>query len=449
MATTGRMEWRSTSLVRPATTSGTSFSLPWLVRSSLLLCFLTGVMQYEVNSGIFLFLPLLFLALSAILVLCGRQRGQRLQHIFSGGGLWFTGLLFGEAVSYTSHDLYSILYGLVFVGVFLCARLILQEIGIGNVIRAYSQAAILLCCVILFSGRSSLFVGEGPRFTGGTRAHPNLLGFILAGFLPLLVWRAIEETRLWRKRSYVLLSVVTFGLIFLTASRGSLGAVLIAGGALLFRGIARGWLKKARLTHLIIIVALILLPLVVYYFLANHRLQHIGDYVTDFLALKSGQRGLKSGLSGRTGIWQIAFQILGRENRWLIGFGYRAGDRLVGTIDNGYVQLLFESGLIAGGLIFGSMLRVFFLLWKASARPENNAWTRFYMMLWCLMIVYFANNVSARYLFTFGSPFSLCVLFMMAASRSELVGGGAPVRATLAAPAVRRATETADGHLGD
>jgi hypothetical protein len=95
------------------------------------------------------------------------------------------------------------------------------------------------------------------------------------------------------------------------------------------------------------------------------------------------------------------------------------------------------------------MLRVFFLLWKASARPENNAWTRFYMMLWCLMIVYFANNISARYLFTFGSPFSLCVLFMMAASRSELVGGGAPVRLLQAAPAARRPLAPADGHLGD
>jgi O-antigen ligase len=95
----------------------------------------------------------------------------------------------------------------------------------------------------------------------------------------------------------------------------------------------------------------------------------------------------------------------------------------VGTIDNGYVQLLFESGLIAGLMILGSMLRVFFLLWKASRLRENNAWTRFYMMLWSMMIVYFLNNVSTRYLFSFGSPFSLCVLCLMAASRQELVGG--------------------------
>jgi hypothetical protein len=79
-------------------------------------------------------------------------------------------------------------------------------------------------------------------------------------------------------------------------------------------------------------------------------------------------------------------------------------------------------------LIFGSMLRVFYLLWRASRPRENNAWTRYYMMLWCLMIVYFLNNVSARYLFSFGSPFSLCILCLMAASRQELVGGGMTAR---------------------
>jgi O-antigen ligase len=162
--------------------------------------------------------------------------------------------------------------------------------------------------------------------------------------------------------------------------------------------------------------------------LQHHRIGRVGDYVSDFLALTSSQRGLKSGLSGRTNIWEIAFRLLRMHNRWLFGFGYRAGDRMVGTIDNGYIQLLFESGLIAGLMIFGSMLRVFYLLWQASRPRENNAWTRYYMVLWCLMIVYFLNNISARYLFSFGSPFSLCVLCLMAASRQELVGGGMHMR---------------------
>jgi O-antigen ligase len=436
MATIGRTEWGTASVARPPAPALSKITLSWQVRTTLALCFLTAVVQYEFASGIWLIVPLILLALSALMVMSGRHRGQRLQHILGGGGLWFAGMLFSEAVSYTSQDTYSILYGLVFMGVFLCARLILQEIGIANVIRAYSQVAIVLCCMFLISGRSSLFAGQGVRFTGGTRAHPNLLGFLLAGFFPVVVWRAIEEKRPWRKRSYFLLSLATFGLIFLTGSRGSLSAVLIAGFALLLRGVAAGWLKKVRVTRFLVIVMLLLLPILIAYFLANHRIQNVADYVSDYLALKTNQRGLTSGMSGRTGFWKRAFMILSREDRWLFGFGYRAGDRLVGTIDNGYVQLLFESGLIAGGLIFGSMLRVFFLLWKASS-GENNAWTRFYMMLWCLMIVYFFNNISTRYLFSFGSPFSLCVLFMMAASRRELIGAGTQARGPGTVPAAR------------
>jgi hypothetical protein len=167
-----------------------------------------------------------------------------------------------------------------------------------------------------------------------------------------------------------------------------------------------------------------LIPLAAVFLSEHNRIGRLGDFLNDFLSLSSSQRGLKSGLSGRTGVWRLAFRILGASDRWLFGFGYRTGDRMVGTIDNGYVQLLFESGLIAGGMIFGSMLRVFVMLWKASSARVNNAWTRYYMMLWCLMIVYFLNNISTRYLFSFGSPFSLCIFFLMAASRRELAGEG-------------------------
>ena len=340
-------------------------------------------------------------------------------------------MLFGEVISYTSHDTYSQIYGLVFIVLFLCARLILQEIGVSNVIRAYSQAAILTVCAILISSRQAMFAGEASRFSGGTRAHPNLLGFVMAGYFPVIAWRAMEERGGWKKKALIVLSIAAFGVLFLTGSRGSLSAVLFAGGALLVRGLGRGWLRRVRIRHLHLMVFLILIPLAAMYLLEHNRVGRIGDFLNDFFSLSSRQRGLKSGLSGRTSIWQIAFRILGAHDRWLFGFGYRAGDRMVGTIDNGYVQLLFESGLIAGGMIFGSLLRVFIMLWRASRDRINNAWTRYYMMLWCLMVVYFLNNISTRYLFSFGSPFSLCMLFLMAASQRELVPQGSHARVAL------------------
>jgi O-antigen ligase len=404
-------------------------SISWLLRTSLCFSFLTAFLQYLIPAGIVQFASLAIFAFCGLLVLCGPQRAQRVQHVFSGGGVVFAAVLFGEAISYTSRDTYSVLYGLMFLGVFLCGRLIVQEIGVPNVMRAYSQAGILTVCVILVAGRQTLLATES-RFSGGTRAHPNLVGFVLAGFLPAIVWRAMEEKLRWRKRTLIAFSLVTFSFIFATGSRGSLFAVLIAGLALLVRGITGGWLRRFRIRHLHFILLILLIPLAIGFLLQHNRIGHIGDFLDDFLSLSTRQRGIKSGLSGRTGIWEKAFRILRTRDRWLFGFGYRAGDRLVGTIDNGYVQLLFESGLIAGSMIFGSMLRAFFLLWKASRPRENNAWTRYYMMLWCLMVVYFLNNISTRYLFSLGSPFSLCILCLTVASRRELLSGGLPARVT-------------------
>jgi O-antigen ligase len=278
--------------------------------------------------------------------------------------------------------------------------------------------------VILVSGRQSILASESIRFSGGTRAHPNLVAYVLGGFLPVIVWRAMEEKKRWRKRGLILLSIGTFLFAFLTGSRGTLAAILIAAAGLLARCLGAGWLRKLRIHRFHIVLFLAMIPVVVMFLTQHNRIGHFASFLNDFLSLSTTGRGVQSGLSGRTGIWGIAFHILGTHDRWLFGFGYRTGDRMVGTIDNGYVQLLFESGLIAGAMIFGSMLRVFFLLWKASTPWENNAWTRYYMMLWCMMVVYFFNNVSTRYLFSFGSPFSLCVLCLMAASRQELVGGG-------------------------
>jgi hypothetical protein len=436
-----RNQWTAPSGAGFARSSSLQLSLKWLVRTSLCVSFLTSFLQYEVTSAVVVFLPLAVLAFCGVLVLSGRQRKDRLQHILGGGSLLFAAMLFGLAVSYTSGDSYSLIYGLGFIMVFLCARLVVQEIGVPNVIRVYSQAGIATVLLSLISGRQTLFAGASGRFNGGTRAHPNLISFILAGFVPVIIWRAMEEKAGWRKKALIGLSIAAFGMVFITGSRGSLSAVLIAGGAMLLRGAMGGWLRTIRVRHLHIIVFLILIPLAASYLLQNNRIGHLGSFLVDFLSLKTSGRGLNSGLSGRTGVWQIAFRILRAHDRWLFGFGYRAGDRLVGTIDNGYVQLLFESGLIAGGMILSSMLRVFVLLWKASHPRENNAWTRYYAVLWCLMVVYFMNNISTRYLFSFGSPFSLCVLFLMAASPRELVGGGIRARVVKVTPPPRLAAD--------
>src|SRR4051812_12843293 len=123
MAAVRRVEWMVASKGNSAAPAATRMSLAWLVRTGLSFCFLIAFLQYEISISATQYLPLAVLGVCALLVLSGRHRNERLQHILSGGGLWFAAMLFSEVVSYTSHDTYSTAYGIVFVGVFLSARL--------------------------------------------------------------------------------------------------------------------------------------------------------------------------------------------------------------------------------------------------------------------------------------------------------------------------------------
>jgi hypothetical protein len=402
-------------------------SLGWVVRSLLCASFTVSFLQYAVHTGVGQFLHLGLLFLAGLAVLSGPHRAERVQNLLGGGSVLLLAMCFSEAISYVSGDTYSIVYGLVFIGVILASRLVVQEIGVPNVVRAFSQAGIIVVVIMAATGGKSLRTGTvSQRFNGGIEVHPNLLSFVLGGYLPVLIWRALEYKILWRRRVVGLLALLDLVFIYYSGSRGTVGAALISG--LIFAGrrtLTGPWVSRLRLQRWHLIAALLLVPLVLAYLNQHNRIGNIVDAVTEHLALNNSERGLSSGLSGRTSFWRAAFQLLGKHDRWLFGFGYRAGDRLVGTIDNGYIQLLFESGLIAGLLIFGSMLRVWLLLWRSSRPVANTAWIRYYTMLNCTMVIYFFNNISTRYLFSFGSSFSILMILLMTASRQQLVGAAA------------------------
>jgi hypothetical protein len=403
---------------------GPSITISWMVRQLLVLSFASAFLQYWTAWTAAQYVPVLILLLAALLVLGSRYRRDRLIHLLSGGALLLTAVGFTEVVSYYSSDNYSVLYGVTLITIIIAVRLILQQIGLPEVMYSYFKAGLIITLFVLVSGRKSLIsYTAGMRFTGNSTAHVNLLAFVLAGFLPVLVWRTLEIQGLWKRRFMVAVSLLDFLMIFLSGSRGSLFAVLVAGFVLLFRFVLAGKLQRIlRVRHIHLILILIAVPLILGYMAQQERAAHLADFFNTALSLNSSQRGLHSGFSGRTQFWQRALRLLGEEERWFFGFGYRMGDRMVGTIDNGYLQLLFESGLISGGIILGVLLGVFFRLWRATQGRENSAWLRYHLTLWSLLIVYLVNNISTRYLFSFGNCFSVCVIFLMCASRRELLG---------------------------
>ena len=71
-------------------TIDSAVSLEWLVQTGLCLSFLTAFLQYEITSGFIVFCPSGGPRLVAACWSCADgERTDRLQHILSGGGLWF------------------------------------------------------------------------------------------------------------------------------------------------------------------------------------------------------------------------------------------------------------------------------------------------------------------------------------------------------------------------
>lgn len=395
------------------------FTTTLLVRILVTVAFFITLMQYYTaveNAGLF---PVILLYVAGGLALLARDRTEKLLKILNGGGVLFLFLLLSEVVSYYTGQLYSVQYGIILLTLFLAARLIIMQVGFLQIVRCYSQSAIACMIIITVAGRKQLgdYQGGQTRFTGGSASHPNLLGFTLASYLPIFIGLALDLPR-GKKRLFMgALAIVTVVLLFTTGSRGSLGAVILALVIMILRfTILNRLIGQLRLSALQIVVSLLGVGASIYVLMHGSQLAHIAKFFVTALQLDSQQRGIHSGFSGRTYIWANTIrQLSGLQ--WLFGMGYRAGY----VIDSGYITILFDNGIIGGSVILGSMIRVFFWLWQSTREIASPGWWRYYLVLWSMMTIYFINNITTRYLFSYGNQFSLLVIFMIVCNRDELL----------------------------
>ncbi len=413
------------------------FTPSLIIRVLLTAAFVTTLMQYWVsvaNAGL---IPVLLVLVAGFVSLLSKDRTEKLSRIFSGGSVLFLFVLLSEVVSYFTADLYSVEYGAILIGLFLAGRLIIMHVGFLQIVRCYTQSAIFCTLVILIGGRSQLqhYQGGRTRFTGGTDAHPNLIGFTLASYVPLFVGLALDLPRGKRRLFMGGLALFTVIMLFTTGSRGSLGAVLLA---LLFTvlrfAVFNRLIGNLRLSALQVALGLFSIAVIMYVLFHGNQLAHIGKFVVTALQLDSKQRGIHSGFSGRTVLWMYYIHRLsGLE--WLFGMGYRQAY----IVDSGYVTILFDNGILGGSVILGSMLRVFYWLWRGTSRIHSPGWWRYYLVLWNLMIIYFINNITTRYLFSYGNQFSLLIIFMIVCDEDELLGAVRSLRNSFSLTRSRRA----------
>lgn len=257
--------------------------------------------------------------------------------------------------------------------------------------------------------------------------HPNLLGFCSLGFACISAAAFILSKSKWRWIFPFsgLLSLVT---IYIASSRGSIiGFVAAFTTALILLAVrdfknAMNGVNRASVRIAIGVsagFALMLFTLANFYSLAESE---IGQEVATRLELFSSYRGMGTGLTGRVDTWKWVYSQYNAADYWL-GVGPRKSGMLAGDIDNGYIVMILENGLVASSIILLRFLSTFAYFVGVAVNTKDEFEFRLALALVFISAAFFTNNLTARYLWGIGNPFCLFGIALFALGPEILTRG--------------------------
>lgn len=401
------------------------------IRGLLVLVFLLSFLQYFLPIKITtLLVPvslLTFTAHTAFVFSNPARQGRILTSLLAPGSLFFvlTLPLLPTIVSLFCGRDYSVFYGCLMILTLSAIRVILSVTSIEDVLSSYFYAsAIAIPVFTCLAARGLLDAITGDYRLALFSFHPNLIAFLIAGFIPVQLWRF----RIASKNKGWISALIFIGLliVFFSSSRGSIVAILTGTAAVsivyFIKQISTAELAVARrpLFYAMPVLALATSILIVKPQIISEAL----SYIADKLDLFSPYRGLNTGLSGRIERWNSTLYAL-EQGSWLLGNGYRSGSPDLGfSIDNGYLTLVYEIGLFPAIFVTAKYIWVtlrFVLEYLRSEAMEGRA---LYLSLAFVLVVFLTNNIVVRYLFGVGNPFSLLALFFLLLRRNDIDCGG-------------------------
>lgn len=294
--------------------------------------------------------------------------------------------------------------------VLLSVWIIGRNLSLQEVLEAFANAGAICALITLIGFLSNVQVVQNAL--AGTRMtlwyfHPNLLAFALTGFgLAQPLFSSSYRRRLFGW----IICVFCLVAVFLLSSRSSLVAYLLAPliTTLVLLRTQRFFSTNAKKIALVTSLGVLALAIIAYFLAYPQKISQIAVTVDKALYLSNQGRGLASGGSGRIEVWQQVIHDI-TSGAWLLGIGYRKTS-LDLIIDNGYLVLLYENGIIASflyiALLFSQIVRAILLGKRNVMRPV--AWT--FAMLSCAFLI---NNFAARYLLGIGNPYSLLMLLLI------------------------------------
>jgi hypothetical protein len=240
--------------------------------------------------------------------------------------------------------------------------------------------------------------------------HPNLLAFLLAGYFCVMVWKFITGN--WRMKMLAgLFGSLCLAITFFASSRGSIVAILAGSGLVATMAVARArrerrikWLQLGLLAGVLMFGAII--------FAQNLQwTKDVYEYADQVLQLSQDYRGLDTGFTGRWDRWKVIMGVF-TDGTFMVGRGIRTTDQA--PIDNGYLVILYEIGLVPLVLITWRFFSISGRYFRSYFRSANQEERGFYLACCLLVAVFLVNNIVARYLLSVGNPYSLAALLLFA-----------------------------------
>jgi len=249
--------------------------------------------------------------------------------------------------------------------------------------------------------------------------HPNLLAFLLAGYFCVMVWKFMTGS-LSMKIFSGLLGFVCLVIIFFASSRGSILGIICGCAMLVVMSVIQAKKEgRIRLRQVALACGFLLFGLVLFH-QSFAWTEELYSYIDKALAITGSDRGVDSGFTGRFDKWNATLNLLS-DGSWMFGRGIRASDSQEQLIDNSYLVMLYEIGLIPLLLISWRFLKILHRFVEGYFRPIKREQRLFYLACSLLIVVFLMNNIVARYLFGVGNPYSLLALFLFAAPIERIV----------------------------